>query len=297
MSEKNELEVFDKSTLKKTEKRVKEMQESGEIDFPPDYSPANALKSAWLELQGVKDKNGELAINSCTKASVMEAMLETVIQGLNPAKEQIYYIPYGKNLVAQRSYFGDIAVLKRVENVKEVRPNIIYEGDSIDLETKDGRTVVGSHKTSWENRQNDVAGAYAVVVFGDDRPDWHELMNMDEIKASWDQSKMNNSPTQNDFPQEMAKRTVVRRACKRFINSSDDAHLLSGKQITAEQSHESQVEAEKEEQANQEVIDVEQDNEPEEPEPQSDTSDNEGGNNGELPLDDGKSDLERQPDF
>ncbi len=275
----NELEIFDKSTLKKTEQRVREMQDNGEVDFPPNYSPGNALKSAWLKLQSTTDKNNNPVLESCSRASVMEAMLDTVMQGLNPSKDQVYYIPYGKKLVAQRSYFGDMAVVKRVEDIEEIRSNLIYKGDEITINNENGRSIVEDHETSWENRQNEIAGAYAVVVFGDDRPDRYEIMTKGEIEQSWDQSKMNNSPTQNDFPGEMAKRTVVRRACKTIINSSDDEKLLAGKpEITNEQALEKQVEEEKDEKANSEVIDIETDGDQEteseeEPEPEEEPED------------------------
>ncbi|RXA82095.1 recombinase RecT, partial [Enterococcus hirae] len=40
-------------------------------------------------------------------------------------------------------------------------------------------------------------------------------------------SKAKTKSVQNDFPEEMAKRTVINRAAKPFINTSDDAELFS----------------------------------------------------------------------
>ena len=45
-----------------------------------------------------------------------------------------------------------------------------------------------------------------------------------EIYKSWSKAKTKN--VQNDYPQEMAKRTVLSRAAKMFINSSSDNDLL-----------------------------------------------------------------------
>lgn len=47
---------------------------------------------------------------------------------------------------------------------------------------------------------------------------------MAEIKTSWSQSS--NPAVQNKYPQEMAKRTVINRAAKAFINTSDDSDLF-----------------------------------------------------------------------
>ena len=50
-------------------------------------------------------------------------------------------------------------------------------------------------------------------------------MTKKEINQSWSKAKTKN--VQNDFPQEMAKRTVINRAAKSFINTSDDSDLLT----------------------------------------------------------------------
>src|SRR5699024_7057580 len=51
------------------------------------------------------------------------------------------------------------------------------------------------------------------------------VMTRKEIDASWGQSKTKQTVHKN-FPQEMAKRTVINRAAKDFINTSDDSDLL-----------------------------------------------------------------------
>jgi recombination protein RecT len=64
--------------------------------------------------------------------------------------------------------------------------------------------------------------------------------------------------THKEFAQEMARKTVINRACKRYLNSSDDGsflmqHVNREDEVIAE----AEVEAEIEENANQELIDVE----------------------------------------
>ena len=41
--------------------KIHQFQSNGQIYFPDNYSPENALKSAWLKLQEVKDKDNKLA--------------------------------------------------------------------------------------------------------------------------------------------------------------------------------------------------------------------------------------------
>lgn len=66
--------------------------------------------------------------------------------------------------------------------------------------------------------------------------------------------------THKDFTQEMAKKTVINRACKRYLNSSDDGSLLMHHVNRADEIfEEAEIEAEIEENANKELIDIELD--------------------------------------
>ncbi len=230
--------------------RVDEMQEQGRLDLPDNYSAKNALKSAYLELQEVKDKNGNPVLEVASKSSIFNALLDMVTQGLNPAKDQGYFIAYGKSLQFQRSYFGSIAVLKRVTDALDVRAQVIYEGDKIDYEVDRGTYIIKSHEQNIQNKlKGKVIGAYATIIF-ENKADYTELMTINEIKAAWSQGNYN--PDSNydgaheNFAGEMAKKTVIQRACKKYINSSSDDHLLLSA-INNEKQHEEQVEQEKEE--------------------------------------------------
>ncbi|MEJ7445812.1 RecT family recombinase, partial [Staphylococcus hominis] len=71
---------------------------------------------------------------NCTKESMAQALLGMVTQGLNPAKNQCYFIPYGNKMQIQRSYHGNIMMLKRDAGAKDVVAQIIYKGDSFKQE-------------------------------------------------------------------------------------------------------------------------------------------------------------------
>jgi recombination protein RecT len=95
---------------------------------------------------------------------------------------------------------------------------------------------------------------------------YYEVMTMDEIRMAWkksqmwgkDQDKERKGSTHDEYRQEMAKKTVINRACKRFLNSSDDGSLLMQYINRADEvAAEAEVEAEIEENANQELIDIE----------------------------------------
>lgn len=198
------------------------LQEDGLI-LPANYNASNALKSAFFKLQETKDKSGKAALDVCTRDSIANSLLDMVVQGLSPAKTQCYFIVYGTQLQLNRSYFGTQAVLKRLTNVKDIWANVIYQDDVFEYENDRGREKLLSHKTAFENRDKDIIGAYAIVQTGDEEV--LTVMTKKEIDASWSQSKTQQA-VHKKFPQEMAKRTVINRAAKAFINTSDDSDLL-----------------------------------------------------------------------
>ncbi|MGJ0916623.1 recombinase RecT [Enterococcus avium] len=193
------------------------------LHLPAGYASANALKSAFFELQEVQDRNKKPALEVCTKESIANTLLDMVVQGLSPAKKQCYFIVYGNKLQLNRSYFGTQVVLKRLSNVKDIWANVIYKGDTFDIEIINGRETLKEHKTAFENRDNEIIGAYCII----EKTDGERVlttMTKKEIDKSWSKAKTKN--VQNDFPQEMAKRTVINRAAKAFVNTSDDSDLL-----------------------------------------------------------------------
>lgn len=262
----NELALVKKDTVDVVANKVKQFQENGELHFPANYSPENAMKSAWLKLQEIKDKNYKPVLESCTKDSIANALLNMVVQGLNPAKNQGYFIAYGQTLTFQRSYFGTMAVTKRVTGAKSIDANVIYEGDDVDYEMVNGRVKNLKHKQKFGNiNKENIIGAYCIIDLGDDDV-YTELMTMDEIRQAWSQSQMwgkdqkveKKGSTHDNFKQEMAKKTVINRACKKFINSSDDGSLIINHfNQTDEMVEEAQLEQEVEENANKEFIDIE----------------------------------------
>jgi len=237
MSKQNQLAMVKRDTVDVVAERVRQFQEAGEIHFPAGYSPDNAMKSAWLKLQEIKTskKDGyRPVLEACTRDSIANALLDMVVQGLNPAKNQGYFIAYGTSLVFQRSYFGTMAVTKRVTKAKEINANVIYEGDEVDYEMVNGRITNLNHKQKFGSIDKEkIIGAYATIVL-DSKGTYHELMTMDEIRMAWSMSQMwgkdqkeeRKGSTHDNFRQEMAKKTVINRACKKFLNSSDDSSLV-----------------------------------------------------------------------
>jgi recombination protein RecT len=271
----NQLALIKKDTVDIVAAKVKEFQEKGELHFPANYSPENAMKSAWLLLQTIKTGKQDgyrPALEVCTKDSVANSLLDMVVQGLNPAKKQGYFIVYGKQLTFQRSYFGTMAVTKRVTGAKSIDAAVIYEGDDVDYEMVNGRITNLTHKQKFGNiNKEKIQGAYATIVMQDGTA-YHELMTIEEIRKAWskaqfwskDQTVESKGSTHEEFKGEMAKKTVINRACKKFMNSSDDSSLVMQHINRADDvAEEAELEEEIKNNANGEIIDVEFEERPE----------------------------------
>lgn len=218
--------------------RIEQFQKDGSMILPKNYSVENHMKSAWLALQEVEDKEHHKALQICTKESIANSLLDMVLQGLSVSKNQGYFIVYGNRLVFKRSYFGTIALAKRAGGmVSEPVANVIYEGDDFqyEIDPKTAKVSIIKHSQKLENIDNSkIKGAYALVTLADGTTQV-TIMSMQQIRAAWGQgATKGNSPAHKNFAEEMAKKTVIGRACKVIINSSDDAWLYDGKEDDAD---------------------------------------------------------------
>ena len=263
------------SIVGETMNRIMAMQKGDQIHFPKDYSPQNALQSAWLTLQGVKNKDNKPVLDEgiCTKASIANSLLDMVVSGLNPAKDQGYFIAYGKQLTWKPSYFGDMTVAKRVDpRIAEegIIAEIIYEDDELEYQIVKGQREITKHKQTLESiRGGKIKGAYCLVITKDGEIMKTEIMGFNEIKKSWGKSQVkpideegNVKPGSNHakHPVEYCKRTVIARTCKPIINSSSDKVLLESVKRAEFIEVEEAAAAQIEEGANKEAIDIKPEN-------------------------------------
>ena len=213
--------------------RINRFTEDGGLKLPKNYAVENHMKSAWLILQDVKDLKGQLALQVCTKESIANALFDMVLQGMSVSMKQGYFIVYGNKLQFQRSYFGTVALAKRCGGiVGEPVANVIYEGDDFvyTIDPKTAKMSIIKHEQRVENIDDaKIKAAYALITRQDGTTEL-TIMSMAQIRASWNQGATHgNSPAHKNFPAEMCKKTVIGRACKLIINSSDDAWLYDGK--------------------------------------------------------------------
>ena len=241
--EKKIIPIVEKSVVDIVSEKVSEFLKSGQLDLPKNYSVDNALKSAYLILNTVEDKDknkvmidGKLT-GVCTKASIANAILDMVVQGLNPGKKQCYFIVYGKTLSCQRSYFGSMAVAEMVNPaIKDWGYNVVYDGDKFSYGIHNGKASVIEHEQKLENIDKlKIIAAYAMAVDINGSPIKTEIMTIEEIHQAWKMSKMKPFDDQGNlkaesthgrFARDMALRTIINKVAKFIINASSDNALL-----------------------------------------------------------------------
>ena len=209
--------------------KVVALQAKGAIDFPNNYSVGNALKSAYLILQEAKTREKKPVLQVCTQDSIVNTLLDMVVQGLNPTKQQCYFIPYGNQLTLSRSYLGTIALTKRLKGVKDVVAYPIYKNDKLDIgfDILTGKTKINEFKPALDHKAQDLIGALGIIV-GENEILYLEYMNMEQIRNAWNQGTMKgNSPAHKNFPDQMAIKTVINRVCKKYVNAADDSDKIA----------------------------------------------------------------------
>ncbi|HEM9584184.1 TPA: recombinase RecT [Streptococcus agalactiae] len=209
-------ELSERQITSGVNKRIEEKQNENFI-VPPNYSLGNALSNAYYELKNSSSGN---LLSQCTDESIYISLLDMVAQGLSPAKKQCYFIKYGDKVQLRRSYFGTMKVVKELNEVKDIWAGVIFEGDVFKSEIVNGRRRFVSHESDWENQDNPIKGAYCIIK-DINNEEYLTIMTKKQIDKAWSKAKTKN--VQIDFSDQMAMRTVINRAAKLFINTSNDS--------------------------------------------------------------------------
>lgn len=188
---------------------------------PSDYNYVNAIKAAMLVLQDVKNKDKVPALQCCSPASIQSALFKMSVSGLDVSKKQGYMIVRGDQLCFEESYFGTCLQARRVSKYFEPIANIIYKGDTFrfEVDPSTGRKKIIEHTQSLESIDSEIIGAYAIVTNDKGESDV-EIMSIAQIKKSWSKSSSSQQQIHKEFPDQMAKRTVIKRAAKMLVNSA-----------------------------------------------------------------------------
>lgn len=208
--------------------KINDMVGKSELVLPEGYNAGTALRSALLTIKEAKDKNGKTALEVCTTTSVASALLNMCIQGLDPSKRQCYFIVYGNLLTLFRSYFGTQAALRRaVPSVGKIVADLAHEGDEYewDVNQYGERYITRITSDPLMNVGKPFKFGFCNIFDHDGNLLGSTVMTWEQIKISWAKTR-SGGQTQKEFPEEMAKRTLINRACKHILNSSVESNSV-----------------------------------------------------------------------
>lgn len=256
----NELAKQEKTIVDSVQKRISEMQNSGSIELPNNYSVGNALKSAYLILQETQTSGKKPVLQACTQESIANSLLDMATQGLNPSKDQCYFIAYGNKLTMERGYLGTIALTKRIKGVKDVKGYAVYKDDKFELgfDILTGKQKILEFCPGLNRDPKNLIGAFALIL-GNNEILHTEYMDINQIHKAWEQGSMKgNSGAHKNFPDQMAIKTVINRACKFYVSTSDDSDKIAEFMNKSIEETDRELEEDKKDFANKEVVEIEE---------------------------------------
>lgn len=166
-------------------------------------------------------RNPELA--ECDPGSLVASTLEAAQFGLEfGAKQHSYLVPYKGKCTFLPSYRGLIHAAKRSGETKDIRAEAVYEKDTFDYELGIEKTI--RHKPAVGDRGALVA-VYAVVKFSDGTFDF-EVMSKSQVDHIKGKSASPKGPWSADYD-EMAKKTAIKRICKRLDMGDFVSNIIS----------------------------------------------------------------------
>lgn len=217
---------------------MKQMTEKGGLVVPENYSVINAITGATFKLQEINNgKSGgykTLEDGICTQVSIATALKSMLTKGEDIAQGHGYFIIRGKQLCYDESYLGCLHRVYRDTNVTKVNAQIIYADDDFSFTSDNGNYRILRHESKLANIDlTKIVGAYAVVMSGD-KVKHVEIMTMDMIRKAWAMSQNSNGKIFTDYPDQMAKRTVIKRACKIILAAETGLNMVEDEFSTYE---------------------------------------------------------------
>jgi recombination protein RecT len=152
-------------------------------------------------------------IAECTPVSVFNAVITAAQLGILPddVLGYAYIIPFKNQATLIPGYKGLIHLALQSGKIKKIRARIVYENE--DFEITEGTRPELAHVPLAPEVRGNVMGAYCVVDFVSGDIDFTFMWESEIQKIKNSSKAANNGPWQT-HPDEMRKKTVIKRAMK-----------------------------------------------------------------------------------
>lgn len=190
--------------------------------LPRHLNPDRMARIALTEFR----KNPRLG--QCNPRSVFAAVVQASQMGLEPGlMGQAYLVPYKEECQLIPGYQGLIELVRRSGKVRRIEAHVVYERDRFVYRT--GLHTVLEHEPVLDGERGEMRLAYAVAEFDASGDAYHvEVMSRRQIEAIRDRSqnvqrakKYDKTTPWDTDPEEMWRKTVLRRICKFLPKSAE----------------------------------------------------------------------------
>jgi recombination protein RecT len=185
--------------------------------LPPDV-PLEKFRQ--VVLAAIRQKPDLL---KCNQSSLFSACLNAAQDGLLPDGREGAIVPRKGIAVWQPMIGGIFKRLKSGGSVASLSANVVYDGEEFAVMLGDEDRIVHRRDVSLVRRGQEVA-VYAIARLKDGTAE-REIMTWEQVEAVRQASAMPNSGPWTDWPDEMARKTVIRRLSKRLpvLDPADEA--------------------------------------------------------------------------
>lgn len=157
----------------------------------------------------------------CTPQSLALSIINAAELGIEPNLiGEAYLVPYGNTCTLIPGYKGLMKLARNSGLVTGFQVGVVREGDDFDYERGSNKFL--KHKEKPDNDEAPIThfwcGATVDGVFE------FEVMTAAQVQKIRKKSKAGNSGPWVDHPEEMGKKTVIRRFCKLLPADSDKLH-------------------------------------------------------------------------
>lgn len=166
----------------------------------------------------------------CSPESLLQALMLCSQAGLEPDGRNAHLIPFGNQVQVIFDWKG-LVKLARDNGIQNIAAEIVCENDAFEW-FRDGDGLHFKHQIDYRKPRGNMFAAYCIWKDKDQFDG--EVMTRDEIDGIRKRSRAgNNGPWVTDY-NEMAKKTAIRRATKKWPLDSERADALNDADSTPE---------------------------------------------------------------
>lgn len=214
-----------KENFEEVIRNIEDSVRSGSITVPPhyDYKKAIAGVKSYVAHCLASESEAERTFLDGSAASLSTALYDMLTLGLSLHDKSCYLFRKSRKTgqyTLRRSYYGTEKIIRELYPDSKIFAAAVYEGEQFNMgRFVNGRPVEISHYPDLEcmNKGNIIA-SYAVILDRDDKVIGYSVLNSTALANI----KLNGgfvNPVWKTYPEEMAKKSAINRACKALVNS------------------------------------------------------------------------------